>query len=113
MLSNNLDIEQINKINMRYRFKIKEISPDTCYIDSGQEEWLITATSAHKGIILFHKNMKYDTDKYHIQHLFYTYQDAIHSIYEHKNKWRHKFNKVFKMKKLFEQIDSKKLIKNY
>jgi hypothetical protein len=101
-----LDLDKINNINNRHRygFKVKQISHNTCSIDSGQEEWLIEVTPKHKGIILWHKNIRYDTDNYHIQHRFYDYISAMHTIHSHKDKYKHTYNKVFRMKELFYQL---------
>jgi hypothetical protein len=101
-----IDTDKINNINTRHRygFKVKQISHNTCYVDSGQEEWLIEATPRTKGIILWHKNQKWDVDNYHIQREFYDYISAMNSIHTHKDKYKHKYDKVFRMKELFHQI---------
>ena len=99
-----IDMDKINNINKKYGFKIKQLKDDTCYIDSSHDEWLIKVTREDRGIILYHKNMKYDRDNYHTQHTFYDYERAIHSIYTHKDKYKYKHDKVFRMKELFHQL---------
>jgi hypothetical protein len=34
-----LDMGFIGRLNRRYKFKIKEITESSCYIDSGRDEW--------------------------------------------------------------------------
>ena len=99
-----LDMDKINNINKKYRFRVKQISDTTCSIDSGQEEWLIETTPRTRGIILWHRNHKYDVDNFHVQHSFYDYERTMYSIHTHKEKHMHTNDKVFRMKKLFEQF---------
>jgi hypothetical protein len=86
-----LDMGLIVRLNRRYKFKIKEITESSCYIDSGRDEWVLEIEpklhAGHKNIILKHRNWKRNKDKFHEQRRFYDIPYTFNAILEHEQKW--------------------------
>lgn len=82
----NMDI--INKINERYKFKIKQIRPDCIIITTGLNEWMVEIGEPKpykKHIVLKHKNIRYNRERWHIQGKFYDCKWVLGYINYHDN----------------------------
>lgn len=103
-----IDMVEIDRLNKRYKFKIKKINDWTAYVYDGVGEWLIEIESfpnhRHKNITLKHKNYKRNKDGWHVQSRYYDYTWAMGAIYNHSLKPFRKNNYLFRMKEKFELI---------
>lgn len=98
-----LDMHKIREINKKYNFKIKQVREDLLLITTGLNEWMIELEepSAYnkKYIVLKHKNLRFNRDRWHEQRRFYDYQWALGHIDYHDNRRMKVLNKSFNSKK--------------
>lgn len=101
-----IDMNEIARLNRRYKFKIKQINDCTCHVDDGVGEWLIQVHSPpcqqRKNIILKHKNYKRNKDGWHVQSRYYDYTWVMGAINNHKLKPFKTFDYLFKLNETFK-----------
>ena len=101
-----IDMDEIQRLNKRYKFKIKKINDCICYVYDGMGEWLIEVYSPpnikHKNIILKHKNYRRNKDGWHTQRRFYDYSWVMGAIHNHSLKPFRNYNYMFRLKEKFE-----------
>ena len=102
-----LNMNVIEKINSKYNFKIKQITHNRLYIDSGMDEWLLEIEykrcRKHKNLVLFHKNHKRNTKQYHIQNRYLDYDWVFGAIHSHERRW---FQSMNRMQRILDKINS-------
>ncbi len=86
-----VDMNLVNSINKKHKFKIKQVRDDLIYIDSGwlDEYYLIVEPRTKynkKYIALYHKNNKLKTSEFHPQGRFYDYTYTFGHIASHNKK---------------------------
>jgi hypothetical protein len=103
-----IDMTEIERFNKRYKFKIKQLNENKCYIYDGVCEWIIEVYSQpnrrHKNVKLMHKNYKRNTNGWHPHAEYYDYKWVMGAIHNHTLKSVRSNNHLFRMKALFESL---------
>ncbi len=90
-----IDMGLVESLNVKYKFKVKQITSDVLYIDSGLDEWIVEVEhklhSLHKNIKLKHGNWKRNKGKYHKQRDYLDFPYMFQSIYEHERRYLRDF----------------------
>lgn len=106
-----LDMEEINVINLKYKFKIKQVNDTILHIDSGTDEWVLELETKshhrHKNLILRHKNHRRNLRQHHEHRRFYDIKWVFGAIHNHELRWFRKFNKMNEMLAMIKNLKEK------